>query len=289
MPIGEARPTRPCPSARPRAGGIAPPPGPARTAAASAGVLAEDDARVPGSPAAACTSRPCHSSTCELSSRASGATSSAAAEGVGARRSATKSAMVKSVSWPTALITGAAEAAMARATRSSLKAHRSSSEPPPRATMMTSMLPRRFSAASAATICCGRLQALHGGRRQDQLGQRVAPPEDVHDVAQHRARGRGDHADAPREAGQRPLARGVKEPLGLQAPLQLLVGLVEQAHTLRLDQVDLELVLAARLIDGDAAVQQPRRRRPAAGTARATAYERHSTQRSEAPASLTVK
>ena len=35
-------------------------------------------------------------------------TSSAAAEGVGARRSATKSAMVKSVSWPTAEITGTA-------------------------------------------------------------------------------------------------------------------------------------------------------------------------------------
>ena len=39
--------------------------------------------------------------------------SSAAAEGVGARRSAAKSAMVKSVSWPMAETTGRREAAMA--------------------------------------------------------------------------------------------------------------------------------------------------------------------------------
>ena len=57
-----------------------------------------------------------------------------AAEGVGARMSATKSAIVKSVSWPTPVITGIDDAAIARATTSSLKAHRSSSDPPPRAT-----------------------------------------------------------------------------------------------------------------------------------------------------------
>jgi hypothetical protein len=60
----------------------------------------------------------------------------AAAEGVGARRSATKSAMVTSVSWPTALTTMRL-AKIARATRSSLKLHKSSSEPPPRPTIST--------------------------------------------------------------------------------------------------------------------------------------------------------
>ncbi len=59
-----------------------------------------------------------------------GPTSSAAAEGVGARRSATKSAIVKSVSWPTALTTGIRERAIARATSSSLNGQRSSSDPP---------------------------------------------------------------------------------------------------------------------------------------------------------------
>ena len=45
--------------------------------------------------------------------------SSAAAVGVGARRSATKSTMVKSVSWPTPLTTGMALAATSRASASS--------------------------------------------------------------------------------------------------------------------------------------------------------------------------
>ena len=45
-------------------------------------------------------------------------TNSAAAEGVGARMSATKSTMVKSVSCPTAEITGISEAATTRASPS---------------------------------------------------------------------------------------------------------------------------------------------------------------------------
>ena len=67
-----------------------------------------------------------------------GTTSSAAAEGVGARKSATKSAMVKSISCPTADTTGRVDLEMARATISSLKAHKSSIEPPPLPTMRTS-------------------------------------------------------------------------------------------------------------------------------------------------------
>ena len=66
-------------------------------------------------------------------------TISAAAEGVGARTSAAKSAMVKSTSWPTAEIIGTGEATMALATPSSLNAHKSSTEPPPRPTMTTSI------------------------------------------------------------------------------------------------------------------------------------------------------
>ena len=83
----------------------------------------------------------------------SGVASSAAAEGVGARRSATSSAMVWSVSWPTPDTTGMPEANMARATSSELKHHRSSSEPPPRATMITSASPSTFNRAIAPAIC----------------------------------------------------------------------------------------------------------------------------------------
>ena len=58
--------------------------------------------------------------------------------GVGARRSATKSAMVKSVSAPHAADGGIGQAASARATVSSLNAHKSSMLPPPRQTISTS-------------------------------------------------------------------------------------------------------------------------------------------------------
>ncbi len=79
-------------------------------------------------------------------------TVSAAADGVGARRSATKSAMVVSVSWPTAEMTGTGDATIARATTSSLNAQRSSIDPPPRPTMMTSTSGTRPIAASARAM-----------------------------------------------------------------------------------------------------------------------------------------
>jgi hypothetical protein len=70
--------------------------------------------------------------------------------------------MVTSVSWPTAETTGTEQAAMARATASSLKAHRSSSDPPPRATITTSGQPdwlkyssaRQISPAAASPCTC---------------------------------------------------------------------------------------------------------------------------------------
>lgn len=66
---------------------------------------------------------------------------SAAADGVAARTSATKSAIVKSISCPTAEITGISDSYIARATISSLKAQRSSIDPPPRPTIKQSTFP----------------------------------------------------------------------------------------------------------------------------------------------------
>ncbi len=86
------------------------------------------------------------------SSARSGTASSAAAEGVGARRSAAKSQRVKSVSCPTAEITGIREAATARTTASSLNGQRSSAEPPPRPRMISSAQFRRFMRRRASTI-----------------------------------------------------------------------------------------------------------------------------------------
>ena len=63
---------------------------------------------------------------------------------------------LKSVSWPTAEMTGTAEARMARATSSPLKAQRSSLEPPPRPTMMTSRHSPRRPSSSARRWCSFR-------------------------------------------------------------------------------------------------------------------------------------
>ena len=60
---------------------------------------------------------------------------------VAARTSATKSAMLTSTSWPTALMIGIRLVWIARATHSSLNAQRSSSDPPPRPRIITSMPP----------------------------------------------------------------------------------------------------------------------------------------------------
>ena len=81
-----------------------------------------------------------------------GTASSAAADGVGALKSATKSAIVKSVSCPTAEITGSSESYIALATISSLNGHKSSNEPPPLATIITSANFFSFIVFIASTI-----------------------------------------------------------------------------------------------------------------------------------------
>ncbi len=162
--------------------------------------------------AAACRRR--RMNCCELPPRsrrrwrrvslASGTSNSAAADGVGARKSAAKSAIVKSTSWPTALTTGIALARIARATASSLNAHRSSSEPPPRVSNSTSWRSAFDAAACSmatmaggASLPCtgtGRIStSTNGKRRPITLStSRIAAP-----------RGRGDHTDASRQLRNR--------------------------------------------------------------------------------------
>lgn len=78
------------------------------------------------------------SSIWAVRSARTGTAFSAAPVGVGARRSDAKSMRVVSVSCPTAEMIGIVLSAVARTTFSSLKAMRSSSEPPPRAIMSRS-------------------------------------------------------------------------------------------------------------------------------------------------------
>ena len=71
---------------------------------------------------------------------------------LGLCKSATKSAIVKSVSCPTAEIIGIFEAKIALATLSSLNAHNSSIEPPPRPTIKTSISPFYLPSSIAFTM-----------------------------------------------------------------------------------------------------------------------------------------
>ena len=86
------------------------------------------------------------------SSTTSGTTRLAASVGVAARRSATRSDSGESGSCPIAETTGVRHREIARISDSSEKGRRSSTEPPPRARMMTSTTGSASSSASASRI-----------------------------------------------------------------------------------------------------------------------------------------
>ena len=149
---------------------------------------------------------------------------------------------------------------MARATRSELKAARSSSEPPPRARTMRSTRPGR-------QICSvefgdggfdfgGGGFALHGDGIEQDVEAGVAAGDDVEEVADDGAGGRGDDADGAGKGGQRALAVGVEEAFGFEALLELLEGELERACADGLHGFGDELHLAALLVDADAAADQ---------------------------------
>ena len=187
------------------------------------------------------------SSVWAIRSARTGTAISAAALGVGARRSETKSIRVVSVSWPTAEISGMVEAAAARTTISSLKAHRSSRLPPPRATISTSgrgtgpSLGQAVEARDGGGHLARRLLALHR-HRPDQHMAREAVGQPMQDVADHRAAGRGHHAHHLGQEGQRPLAVGVEQALGLQLLAPVLQELQQRAFARQLQAVDDDLV-----------------------------------------------
>ena len=131
-----------------------------------------------------------------IRSARTGTAISAAAVGVGARLSEAKSISVVSVSWPTAEISGISLSAAARTTISSLNPQRSSSEPPPRATINRSgrgigpleviaLNPRIARATSAAQPCpctaTGQISTWRGkrSRRRCKISRITAPDGEV--------------------------------------------------------------------------------------------------------------
>jgi hypothetical protein len=81
----------------------------------------------------------------------------------------------------------------------------------------------------------------------------VAALEDAEDVADGRARGRRDDADRPRPEGQLALPLLVEQALGPELLLELLEAELERPLALGLDEIDVELVVAAGLVDADLA------------------------------------
>ena len=136
---------------------------------------------------------------------------SAAADGVAARRSATRSESETSISCPTAEMVGTGHAASARQTASSLNAQRSSRAPPPRPMIRRSSPRHRLTQPERATQLRDRAVALHPGRRR--AGSAAAGPalaRDGDDVAERGAVGARDDRDRCGEARQRALARRIE-------------------------------------------------------------------------------
>src|SRR5256712_1984118 len=80
-----------------------------------------------------------------------------------------------------------------------------------------------------------------------------AAREDADHVADGRALWRSDDSDAAGEQRQRFFARGVEEALDFEAFFQLLEGELQRALPHQIDFLDVNLILAALLVDADAA------------------------------------
>ena len=172
-------------------------------------------------------------STSRSSSATSGTTSLAASVGVEARTSATRSSSGWSCSWPIAETTGVRSPCTARISASSENGSRSSTEPPPRATTMTSTSGWRSSRAERLHHLGGGALALHGGVGDLEGDVRPAAPGVVEHVALGGRLGRGDQPDPVGEERQRPLELAGEQPLGreqLPAPLEPGQQLAEADH-----------------------------------------------------------
>ena len=175
----------------------------------------------------------------------SGTAASAAADGVAARTSATRSTTVMSTSCPTAEIMGTEHAATARATRSSLKAQRSSRAPPPRPMITHVGAAPAFDTAERAHQFVRGALPLHLRRAP----ARAAPGEPASghrdDVLQRRAVGTRDHGHDARQPRQRTLARFVEQAVAREPGQRLLERLAPQTVAFGPDPHHPELQVAA--------------------------------------------
>ena len=102
----------------------------------------------------------------------------------------------------------------------------------------------------------GGLIALNGDRDEQHIEAGVAAGDDGKEVSNDGAGGRGYDANSAWEGGQRALAIGVEEALGLEFFLELLEGKLERARADGFHGFRDKLHLAALLINADAAANQ---------------------------------
>src|SRR5580700_2872567 len=82
--------------------------------------------------------------------------------------------------------------------------------------------------------------------------------EDVKHIPDDRAGGRSDQADPPRQERQLAFAIGPEQALGFQLFLQLFESKLQRAGAARLEQLDVELVLSALLVNAEASAGENR-------------------------------
>ena len=142
-------------------------------------------------------------------------------------------AAAESGSWPIAETTGVRTFATARIRPSSEKGSRSSTEPPPRATTITStsgLRSRRSTASITSAAERGPCIAAYATSKRDRG---PAPPGVVEHVALGGGVGRGDQADGAGQEGERSLELGGEQALGgeqLPAALEAGEQLAEADH-----------------------------------------------------------
>ena len=158
----------------------------------------------------------------KLSARST--TSSAAFEGVAARTSATKSAIVKSTSWPTAAMTGHRTGRDGAGQRFVIERPEILGRSAAASDDDHVELRHARDGPQRAHQIERRAVALHAGGPDDDACGRMPRGQHAQDVAERGAVERRHHADAAGQHGQRPLARRVEQALRLQAPFQLLEG-----------------------------------------------------------------
>jgi len=102
----------------------------------------------------------------------------------------------------------------------------------------------------------GRGLSLDEGRVEKDLEAGVTAADNVEEIADDGAGGRGDDADAMRKGGERLFTGGIEEAACFQALLELFKGDLQRAGADGFEEFGDQLHLAALLINGDFSAQE---------------------------------